>query len=317
MTDRPLGRGLGALIPKPQLTPKPEVPPQPPRITIAPPLPARPLAPSAAIKLPDSPTSQQQVFDIPVSLVDPNPQQPRRSVDNDQLEGLIQSVRQHGIIQPLIVTKQGNRYQLIAGERRFRAAERLGLSTVPALIRDTEEIEQLEIAIVENIQRQDLNPIEEALAYQQLNDEYGLTQDQVALKVGKSRTTIANAMRLLSLPAPMLAALRDGRISVSHGKILLSAITPAERQQLFEQILEHQLPVRAAGTLSRTTTVRRHARRPADPVVQAVEDELRDQFRTKVTVRKREHRGAVSIEFYSDEEYDKLINRLRRPYADI
>lgn len=250
------------------------------------------------------------LYDIPTELIDPNPHQPRHKIEGESIDDLVASIKQHGILQPLMVTKHGQRYQIIAGERRFRAAERLGLPSVPAIVRDTKELEQLELAIVENVQRQDLNPVEEALAYQQLTEEFGLTQDEVAKKVGKSRTTVANTIRVLQLPVEMLQAIRQGRLTSSHAKILLSSVTPAERQKLFEQIMNQQLPVRAAAQLGRSTTVRRYSRRQVDPTTRAHEDELRGKYGTKVSITKRDGRGHVSIEFYSDEEFTNLINRL-------
>lgn len=259
----------------------------------------------------DGRTPRPGLYDIPVDLIDPNPNQPRHKIELDTLDDLVASIKQHGILQPLIVTKHDSRFQLIAGERRFRAAQRLGLPSVPAIVRDTRELEQLELAIVENVQRQDLNPVEEALAYQQLIEEFGLTQEDVAKKVGKSRTTVANAIRVLQLPPEMQQAIRHGQLSGSHAKVLLSAVTPHERQQLFNQITKQQLPVRAAAQLGRTTTVRRYSRRQADPSVQAYEDELRGKYGTKVTISKRDGRGRLAIEFYSDDEFTSLINRLR------
>jgi ParB family chromosome partitioning protein len=256
-------------------------------------------------------TSGKRIYDIPVNLVDPNPHQPRHRVQDEALQDLVDSIKQHGILQPLIVTKEGERYQLIAGERRWRAAQRLGLPSVPAIIREARELEQLELAIVENVQRENLNSVEEANAYQQLSEEFGLTQEEIALKVGKSRATVANALRILTLPADMQQALREGKLTTSHAKILLTAVTPAERQQLFKKILDQSLPVRAAAQLGRTTTVRRYTRRQVDPAVRAAEDELRARFGTKVTIAKREHRGSINIEFYSDEEYHNLLSRLQ------
>jgi len=324
MSDHPLGRGLGSLIPsrRPTTTTAPLTPPVPPKIVTERPAPnPQPLRVPTPAPLPtvatipagrrDSGRAAPRLLDIPIELIDPNPHQPRRNFQTEAFDELVKSIRQHGIIQPMVVTKNGERYELIAGERRLRAAKRLGFPTVPAIVRETRELEQLEMAIVENVQRQDLNPVEEALAYQQLLDEFGLTQEEVAEKVGKSRTTVANAMRLLTLPPEMLSALRDGKITASHGKVLLSAVTPHEREKLFAQIVHQSLPVRAAGTLGRATTVRRHSRRRADPEIIAAEDELRNRFGTKVTISRREDRGTVSIDFYSDEEYHTLLNRLR------
>ncbi len=321
MPNNPLGRGLGSLIPKkPSVQPpiKTVAPPPPepptPAPAPAPPAPTPPLAVTpdpAPVAAPLQPSEHGRIYDIPISLIDPNPHQPRHRIQEESLHDLVDSIRQHGILQPLIVTKQGDRYQLIAGERRFRAAERLGLTTVPAIIRESRELEQLEIAIVENVQRQDLNPVEEALAYQQLSEEFGLTQEEIARKVGKRRTTVANALRILSLPPEMQQALREERMTASHAKILLTAVTPQDRQRLFRQILDGKLPVRAAAELGQQTTVRRHVRRNTDPLVQGMEDELRNKFGTKVKISKRDHRGSVSIEFYSEEEFQQLMERLR------
>lgn len=315
MTDRPLGRGLGSLIP--QKKKLPVVPAASPVVlpASAPPPPSapaytqRPIAPALSSPHPTL-GSSQRVYDVPVSLIDPNPHQPRHRIQAESIAELMDSIRQHGILQPLIVTKIGERYQLIAGERRFRSAQQLGLTTVPALIRETKELEQLEIAIVENVQRQDLNPVEEALAYQQLAEEFGLTQEEIAKKVGKSRATVANALRILALPPTMQMALRDGRLTASHAKIILTAVTPDERERLFDQIVNQKLPVRAAASLGQQTTVRRHTRRKVDPVLQVAEDALRTKFATKVTITKREHRGTIAIEFYSDEEFAQLMNQL-------
>ena len=307
MTNQPLGRGLSSLIPK-----KSSLPSAPAALPVAP-------LPVASPKLVEvQPMGEasmllndKRIYDIPLGQIDPNPHQPRHRVGGQELDELVDSIRQHGVLQPIIVTRHQGRYQLIAGERRFRSAERLGLPTIPAIIREAKELEQLEIAIVENVQRQDLNPVEEALGYQQLSEEFGLTQEEIAKKVGKRRTTVANAMRVLSLPSEMLQAIRDGRLSGSHAKILLTAVTPQDRERLFKQILEQDLPVRAAAQLGQSTTVRRHVRRNIDPAVQAAEDELRSRFGTKVKITKREHRGSISIEFYSEEEYQQLLNRFR------
>lgn len=324
MENKPLGRGLGSLIPKKHdHTTTSFVPPTPvtPASSIAPaPIVRPPAEAPVPIVKPDlvrvveedgSTLSKQRMFDIPLGLIDPNPHQPRHHIQEESLDELVQSIKQHGILQPLIVTKHNGRFQLIAGERRFRAARRIGLPSVPAIVRDSHELEQLELAIVENVQRLDLNPIDEAHAYQQLADEFGLTQEEISKKVGKSRATVTNALRMLSLPPDMLAALREGKITSSHAKVLLTAVTPNERERLFRQIIDQQLPVRAATTLGRQTTVRRYNRRTSDPLTQAAEDELRTKFGTKVTISKREGRGHVAIDFYSDEEFRNLFERLR------
>lgn len=308
---QPLGRGLGSLIPsKRTAAPAPVAPSIPtPRPVTAPRIVTSPK--SAVANDEQYASAKQRLYEIPTGLIDPNPHQPRHHIQEESLDDLVQSIKIHGILQPLIVTRHGDRFQIIAGERRFRSAERLHLPTVPAIVRDSRELEQLELAIVENVQRENLNPVEEAHSYQQLADEFGLTQEEIAKKVGKSRATIANALRLLGLPPEMLAAVRDGKLTGSHAKILLAAVTPTERQRLFKQIIDQQLPVRAASVLGRQTTVRRYNRRTTDPLTQAAEDELRLKFGTKVTITKRDGRGHVAIDFYSDEEFHKLFEQLR------
>ena len=323
---RPLGRGLSSLIPQKrdeQVRPAP-VPAMLPVVQAEPPAPpialpvVRQVTPVVPAPIPvsraevaDPMASKQRLLDIPTGLIDANPHQPRHQFHEESLDELVQSIKQHGILQPLIVVRSGERFQLIAGERRLRSAQRIGLASVPAIVRDSHELEQLEVAIVENVQRENLNPVEEAYGYQQLSDEFGLTQEEIAKKVGKSRATVANALRVLTLPQEMLTALREGKISNSHAKVLLTAVTPNERQRLFRQIIDQQLPVRAATSLGRQTTVRRHSRRTVDPLTQAMEDELRTKFGTKVTVTKRDGRGHVSIDFYSDQEFQQLFERLR------
>ncbi len=317
MNNSPLGRGLGSLIPQKQSTVSPPPVTRPALTPVSRPTtnvrpPTATIQPSTSRSADEPrPASKQRLFDIPTGLIDPNPHQPRHHVSEESLDELVQSIKQHGILQPLIVVKQGDRYQLIAGERRLRSAQRLGFPSVPALVRDSRELEQLELAIVENVQRQDLNPVEEAYAYQQLADEFGLTQEEIAVKVGKSRATVANALRLLGLPPEMLAAVREGKLTSSHAKVLLTAVTPNERQRLFRQIIDQQLPVRAASALGRQTTVRRYNRRTTDPLTQAAEDELRIKYGTKVTITKRDGRGHVAIDFFSDQEFRKLFEQLR------
>jgi ParB family chromosome partitioning protein len=285
-----------------------------PVVRPTPPPVVRPVAPVAKADVPPDEryaSVKNRLYEIPTGLIDPNPHQPRHHIHEEALDDLVQSIKLHGILQPLIVTRNGERFQIIAGERRFRSAERLGLPSVPAVVRDSRELEQLELAIVENVQRENLNPVEEAHGYQQLADEFGLTQEEIAKKVGKSRASVANALRLLSLPTEMLTALREGKLTGSHAKVLLAAVTPSERQRLFKQIIEQQLPVRAATALGRQTTVRRYNRRTTDPLSQAAEDELRTKYGTKVTVTKRDGRGHIAIDFYSDEEFHKLFEQLR------
>ncbi|MFH0829194.1 MAG: ParB/RepB/Spo0J family partition protein [Candidatus Kerfeldbacteria bacterium] len=256
-------------------------------------------------------TDLQRVLKIPTSSIMMNPHQPRKGVDHTALEELIDSIREHGILQPLIVVRKGDRYQLIAGERRLRSAAIIGLPTVPAIVRDATTQEQLELAIVENVQRKDLNPMERAFAYRKLIDDFGLTQDQVAKRVGKSRVTVANTIRLLELPEDVQRAVAEEKLSEGHAKVIAGASPAKEQLRLFKQILEQSLSVRGGERLARA----KHGSsrfRPADPDLVAVEEELRERFGTRVRADRKGKTGTIIIEFYSDEEFRALVMRLRR-----
>lgn len=256
--------------------------------------------------------NKRGILDVPTSQIIANPHQPRKEVDHASLEDLINSVRQHGILQPLVVVKSGKGFQLIAGERRLRAAQIAGLKTVPAIVRDATTQEQLELAIVENVQRKDLNSMERSHAYHRLMEEFGLTQEQVAKRVGKSRVTIANTLRLLELPDEVQQAVADEKITEGHAKVIASAPTPKEQLKLFREIVERSLSVHSGEALAKRGSRRRPQRKPADPDLIAAEEELRDRFNTRVRIDRRAKAGTITIEFYSDEEFRSLMQRLRR-----
>ncbi len=251
------------------------------------------------------------ILQIPTSQIVPNPHQPRKALDHAALEDLIGSIREHGILQPLVVVKADRGYQLIAGERRLRAAQILGLRSVPAVVREATRQQQLELAIVENVQRKDLNPLERAAAYRKLVEEFGLTQEQVARRVGKSRASVANTLRLLELPEEVRRAIAEEQISEGHAKVIAGAATASEQLRLFRQIVARSLSVRAGASLVRSTS-RRRGRAPANPAYVALEEELREKFGTRVRVDKRRRVGTITIEFYSDEEFRTIVQRLRR-----
>lgn len=253
----------------------------------------------------------ERVLQIPIDDIKPNPQQPRQQFDHDALEDLISSIKAHGIIQPLIVIKHGSGYQLIAGERRFRAARTLGKKKVPVIVRSATEQQQLEIALVENVQRQNLNPIDKAIGYQRLIDEFSMTQEAVAQKVGQSRAAVANALRLLQLPQFMMESLADGRLTEGHAKALLSIKNEAERERLFQEIIKNKLTVRVAeGKARRSTPVRAHTRHSTDPNVAAQEDRLREALGTKVSLKRTGTAGTITIYFYSPEELGEIIRKI-------
>jgi ParB family transcriptional regulator, chromosome partitioning protein len=249
---------------------------------------------------------------VPVKLIDANPQQPRREFDEASLADLAASIRQHGVLQPLVVSLYGGRYRLIAGERRLRAAGLAGLRDVPVIVREASEQQRLELALIENIQREDLNPLEEAAAYRRLQNEFNLTQEQVATQVGKSRSQVANTERLLALPAPIQAALKQGTITVGHAKVILSLEGEAEQQKFFETLMREGLPVRLAEAKARSMRVRTHERtvRGVAPELKELERELQQVLGARVRVRGNPSRGIIEIAFFSSEDLSELARKL-------
>jgi ParB family chromosome partitioning protein len=271
-----LGRGLGALIPQ------------------------------------TSPAGAAPV-EIPISRIKGNPYQPRQRVEQQALERLAASIAVHGVLQPVLVTEILDGYQLVAGERRVRAAQIAGLDRVPAIVRQMAAKDQLAIAIVENVQRADLNAMEEAHAYRQLADEFNLTQDEIAARVGKARPTIANTLRLLELEQSVQDALGDGDITEGHGRALVGS-TAAVQRQLVEAIVSRGLSVRQTEELVRRLRDRpAKSTGPAAPVdgeMERIEADLRQALGTKVSVARSRKGGRIVIEYYSDEEFARLFDRL-------
>ncbi len=289
-----LGRGLGALIP----TPPPAEPV--PRVD-----------PEAAAQ-PSGPYTQ-----IEVTRIRPNPQQPRRAFDADELTGLADSILRHGLLQPVVVRESADDYELVVGERRWRAAGLAGLETIPAMVKDVAPRQLLEMALVENVQRQDLNPIELALAFRALV-EGGATQEQVGERVGLDRSTIANHLRLLELPRELQQDVESGALSGGHAKALLQIDNPERRRHLRDRIVANQLSVRAAEELARSLTGTRTPtrRRPRsagdaqDPELQQVVDALRDQLQTRVRITGAAGRGKLEIEFYGPEDLHRITRAI-------
>ena len=260
---------------------------------------------------PLSPGNDQEVVaKIPLEQIEKNPWQPREHFAHSEMEELVESIKKHGVLQPLIVTKTSQGYQLIAGERRLEACRILGLKTAPAIVRTAANLEKLEWALIENLQRQNLNPVEEAAAYQRLIDEFNLTQEEVAVRVGKKRATVANALRMLDLPEEIKTALREGQITASHAKVILEAENASARLKLFKKILEAALTVRETTIEVRKIKVKGHDRRLSKDLETAdQEDLLRKALGTKVTINKKNGSGQVVIEFYSAEELAALISK--------
>ena len=254
------------------------------------------------------------VLQLPVDAIRPNPRQPRHQTDPEGLKDLADSIRAHGILQPLLVTPtSGHGYELIAGQRRLQAARLAGLAFVPAILRQASELQQLELALIENLQRADLNPLEAAEGYQRLADEFSLSHEAIAEQVGKSRAAISNTLRLLKLAPAARTALAENRISEGHARALLGLPTAQAQGAALQTVLKRELNVRQTEELVRRLTGQRQApvktsRRTAEET--ALEDELRQALGTRVLLRRGGRGGSIIIHFYSDEELNTLVDRL-------
>lgn len=255
--------------------------------------------------------------EVEVERIDPNPNQPRQHFDRAALDELAASIREHGILQPLVVSAQpDNRYRLVVGERRWQAARLAGVPRVPVIVKDATDRETLELALIENLQRADLNPLEEAAAYQRLSDDFGLTQKDIARQVGKSRAAVANTLRLLALSAPLRQAVVDDRISEGHARALLGLPDSQLQLAALERVLREGLNVRQTEELVRRLLegqAPRPGAKPADPNVTALEHDLQRALGTRVQLRPSKRGGRMVIEWYSPEEFDQLYARLVRP----
>ena len=249
-----------------------------------------------------------------ITLVEPNKNQPRHQFDNDNIEELAESIKEHGVIQPIIVVRNDDRYKIVAGERRWRAAKKAGLKEIPAVIRNYSEFEIAQIALIENLQRENLNPIEEALGYQTLMSKFSMTQEDVSDKIGKSRSAIANAVRLLSLDEPIRQKLISGEISSGHARALLSVESPKVRLALLESIIEKGLNVRQTEALAKQLQkAKPKKKKPViDEQVQAqlaiLEDRLSTKLGTKVTLHHDNKKGKIEIEYYGNRDLDRIIS---------
>ena len=257
----------------------------------------------------------QGLTQVPIESIRPNPQQPREDVVDESIDELAESIREHGIIQPLIVSKNldNEDYTLIAGERRWRAAKMAGLSMVPVLIREVSEQGQLELALVENLQRSDLNPLEMAWAYQQLTETFSLTHDQIAQRVGKSRTSVTNTLRLLNLPDQVKKSLSEGLISEGHARALLALSSAGALRAALSTILNLGLNVRQTEALVKKLSGERPPATPKStpkPEILELENRLRVHFGTKVNLNNRKDGGSLVIYYYSDEELNAILDKI-------
>lgn len=298
MSSRPnaLGRGLGALLP------------------------SAPPAASAAVQRDG--TSRDAGDDarrsigseLPVDTIDPNPEQPRRVFEPAELERLAESIRLHGVLQPVVVRRAGARYQLVVGERRWRATQLAGLSTIPAVVADVDQRDRLELALVENVQRSDLNPIELAHAFLNLS-EGGTSQEDIGRRVGLERSSIANHLRLLELPGEIQADVESGRLGIGHAKALLQAPNPERRRHLRDRIVKDGLSVRAAEAVARATPgarrkAPRRGRAATDPNLQRMVDLLRQRLQTRVRIQGEAARGRIEIEYFGEEDLGRIAGIL-------
>jgi ParB family chromosome partitioning protein len=258
-----------------------------------------------------APDAAQPIIELSTSAIRPNPHQPRKDFDDDALRDLADSLKQSGLLQPVVVRRLGEGYQLIVGERRWRAAKLAGIERVPAIVREATDSESLELALVENLLREDLNPIEEAEAYQRLLAEFGWTQEELAQRVGRDRSTVANCLRLLKLPEPIQTDLRAGRLTMGHARALLALISETEQLALRERILAHSWSVRATEAdvqRSRPRPARRAIRRA--PEIVALEDALRTTLATRVRLIGNERVGRIEIAYTSREELDRIVEQI-------
>ena len=270
-----------------------------------------------AVNFPIDKELQQNLLELSLNDIDPNPYQPRQSWDEEQLRELADSVRENGIIQPIIVRRKGSRFEIVAGERRFRAAEMAGINKIPAMIRLTEDSEMLALALVENIHRADLNPIEKAKAYQNFMETFGLTQEQAAQKLGQDRSVLANYIRLLSLPAEVKQMLIDSSLDMGHARAILALPTDDLRKRLANRALAGRLSVREVERLVRLALSEKDEKKQKQIVekpahIRDLEEKIRRRLGTmvKIHARKNGQRGRIIIEFYSLDEFDSIAERL-------
>ncbi len=259
---------------------------------------------------------------VDIDLITPNPHQPRASFEPAAMQELADSIREHGVLQPIVVTQADSgmgpaTYQLIAGERRLQAARMAGVTRMPVVVREAAGAELLEIALVENLLREDLNPLEEAQAFRRLHDEFSMTQEHIAKRVGRSRGAVANMLRLLGLSQEVQESIRTGQITEGHARALLAIEDPRLRLDVWRKIVSDELTVRQAEEIARSlragTPARRVARaRRVDPHVRAIEDDLRHALGTPVAVKKGSRGGSIVIRFHSDEELEAIIEKIAR-----
>jgi ParB family chromosome partitioning protein len=268
----------------------------------------------------------QDALEIDVDQIDPGTEQPRTRFDDEALERLAVSIKEHGVVQPVLVRRMGSRYEIIAGERRWRAAQKAGLARIPVVIKDVPDADLLEIALTENVQREDLNPIEEAQAYQKLIERVGLTQEALAAKFGRDRSYITNYLRLLKLPDDIQRLVEEGRLSSGHARTVLGLPHPDQQRRIARQVLEKGLSVRATEGLVKRALEAQGAPRPkrsvttsADPNIRAAEAKLRRALGTQVRIMQGATNGPgrIEIAFFNDQDLDRVYTAIMRSLTDM
>lgn len=258
----------------------------------------------------------ERIIYLTPEQIKPGPFQPRENFDNRHMEELIQSIKEKGVIQPILVRLKDEYYEIIAGERRFRAANFLNFKEIPAIVKDVDDRDSLELSLIENIQRQELNPIEEAQAYQQLIDKFRVTQEKISETLGKARVTITNTLRLLKLPPEIQQEMRKGHLSLAHGRALLEIEDPEQQYQLAQKVISNALSVRELENLLKSLRPKSAEVRTkislSEPHLAVFEEELQRILGTKVRISKKKKRGHILIEFYSQEDLERIFNKIRQ-----
>jgi len=260
-------------------------------------------------------SDRNSIVEIKITDIEANDKQPRKAFNDATLADLSESIKEHGVVQPIIVRKLGSSYQIVAGERRWRAARLAGKKTIPAIIKECSNLEVMELALIENLQREDLNSIEEAMAYKSLIEEYNMTQEEISKKIGKSRPAIGNSLRLLQLPQEIKNMIAEGKISQGHARALLSISGEKKQLDMAEKIIAQQLNVRQIEKLAKDTKQKKKKEVLPDAYrieINQLEERLRAVLGTKVTIHHRKNRGSIEIEYYSDEEFDRIFELLEK-----
>ena len=276
---RGLGKGLGALIPESEKIDK------------------------------------NSIIEIKITDIEANEMQPRKAFDDSTLAELSESIKEHGVVQPIIVRRSGNSYQIVAGERRWRASRMAGEKTIPAIVKECSNLEVMELALIENLQREDLNAIEEAMAYKALIEEYSMTQEEISRKIGKSRPVIANHLRLLQLPQEIKDMIAEGKITQGHARALLAIAGEKRQLEVAERIITGQLNVRQVEKLAKETKPKKKKEKQLNNYqieIDQLEERLKTALGTKVKIYHKNNRGIIEIEYYSNEEFDRILELLEK-----